>query len=38
MSCEKLNDKPGNLNDQEIRICEALYKKFNSIKSIDIFI
>ena len=35
MSCEKVNDKPGNLNDQEIRICEALYKKFNSIKSID---
>ena len=35
MSCEKVNDKPGNLNDQEIRICEALYKKFNNIKSID---
>ena len=35
MSCEKVNDKPRNLNDQEIRICEALYKKFNSIKSID---
>ena len=35
MSCEKVNDKPGNLNDQEIRICEALYKKFNSIKNID---
>ena len=35
MSCEKVNDKPGNLNDQEIRICDALYKKFNSIKNID---
>ena len=35
MSYEKVNDKPGNLNDQEIRICDALYKKFNSIKSID---
>ena len=35
MSCEKVNDKPRNLNDQEIRICEALYKKFNNIKSID---
>ena len=35
MSCEKVSNKPGNLNDQEIRICEALYKKFNNIKSID---
>ena len=35
MSSEKVDNKPRNLNDQEIRICEALYKKFNSIKSID---
>ena len=35
MNHKKVDNKPRNLNDQEIRICEALYKKFNSIKSID---
>ena len=35
MNHKKVDNKPRNLNDQEIRICEALYEKFNSIKNID---